>query len=65
MGNRQHGASALKLVNVVRDAAVVETAHRDARAIIDADPKLIAPDHRALARDLRSAWADASVKAGG
>ena len=65
LGNRQHGASTLKLVNVVRDAAVVETAHKDARAIIDADPQLSAPEHRALARELRAAWADASVKAGG
>ncbi len=38
LGNRQHGASALKLVNVVRDAAVIEAAHDDARAIVDDDP---------------------------
>ena len=57
--------AALKLVNVVRDAAVVETAHRDARAIIDTDPKLAAPVHRALSRELRAAFPDASVKAGG
>ena len=30
-GDRQHGASPLKLVNVVRDKAVIEAAYRDAR----------------------------------
>ena len=65
LGNRQHGASALKLVNVVRDAKVIETAHADARAIIDADPRLVLPEHRALSRELRAAYPDASVKAGG
>ncbi len=39
LGNRQHGASSLKLVNVVRDAALIEAAHADARAIVEADPE--------------------------
>ena len=65
LGNRQHGAGSLKLVNVVRDAKVVETAHRDARAIIDADPELALPEHRALARELRAVFSGADVKAGG
>lgn len=39
LGNRQHGASALKLINVVRDAAVIEAAHQDARAIVERDPR--------------------------
>ena len=36
-GDRQHGASPLKLVNVVRDKAVIEAAYRDARSIFEAD----------------------------
>ncbi len=39
LGNRQHGASALKVVNVARDAAIIEAAHDDARAIVDEDPE--------------------------
>lgn len=39
LGNRQHGASALKLINVVRDAAVIEAAHQDARTIVERDPQ--------------------------
>ena len=36
-GDRQHGASPLKLVNVVRDKAVIEAAYRDARSVFEAD----------------------------
>lgn len=36
-GDRQHGASPLKLVNVVRDKAVIEAAYHDARSIFEAD----------------------------
>ena len=64
LGNRQHGAGVLRLVNVVRDAAVVEVAHADARALIDADPELAAPKHRALARELREVFAG-GTKVGG
>lgn len=38
LGSRQHGASALRLVNVVRDAAIIEAAHDDARSIVEGDP---------------------------
>ncbi len=39
LGNRQHGASSLKLVNVARDVAIIEAAHDDAQNIIDEDPE--------------------------
>ncbi len=35
LGNRQSGASVLKLVNVVRDGAVIEAAHADAQEFLD------------------------------
>ncbi len=53
LGNRQSGASVLKLVNVIRDSDIVEAAHDDARAIFDADPELSAPEHVALGREVR------------
>lgn len=53
LGNRQSGASALKLVNVVRDGAMIEAAHNDARAILNADPELRDPSNATLARELR------------
>ncbi len=53
LGNRQSGASSLKLVNVIRDEKIVEAAHNDARVIMEADPDLSAPDHAALAHEVR------------
>ena len=56
LGNRQSGASTLKLVNVVRDAKVIEAAHDDAVAILDEDPELALPEHQALSREIRLAF---------
>lgn len=53
LGNRQHGAGGLKLVNVMRDGAVIEAAHADAAAIMEGDPSLSSTGHRALAREMR------------
>ena len=53
LGNRQSGASALKLVNIVRDERVIQAAHADAAAIMAADPVLAEADHQALALELR------------
>ena len=53
LGNRQHGASTLKLVNVMRDRNIIEAAHADAAALLEADPDLSLPDHAALRRELR------------
>ena len=52
LGNRQHGVSVLKLVNVVRDAAIVEAACDDARALLAADPTLSEPQHQAIRYEL-------------
>ena len=65
LGNRQSGASVLKLVNVVRDGAIVEAAHEDARIILEVDPALEEPDHQALAREVRLMFADGGAPAGG
>ncbi len=53
LGNRQHGASSLKLVNIVRDRAIVEVAHADAAALLEDDPTLTQPKHAALAHEVR------------
>lgn len=62
LGNRQSGASSLKLVNVVRDANVIEAAHADALSILNEDPLLEQPEHRALAREARLAHGLAASK---
>lgn len=65
LGNRQHGASGLKLVNVVRDGKIIEAAHADAAAIMEEDPHLEEPAHRALAREVRRAFPDDTAVQGG
>lgn len=53
LGNRQHGASLLKLIHVVRDGAIIEAAHAEAYALLEKDPELSDESHRALAREVR------------
>ena len=60
LGNRQHGASILKLVNVVRDGAMIEAAHADAQAILAEDPNLESAQYAPLAREVRQVFRDAS-----
>ncbi len=65
LGNRQHGASALKLVNVVRDGKIIEAAHGDARAILKQDPELASERYRALGREMRLAFRESDEVKGG
>jgi ATP-dependent DNA helicase RecG len=65
LGNRQHGASGLKLVNIVRDGALIEQAHADAQELLAQDPQLSEADHRALAREVRLVERRATAVAGG
>ncbi len=65
LGNRQHGASGLKLVNIMRDGAVIEAARADAQALLETDPMLEEPDHKALAREVRLMFAHESAVVGG
>ncbi len=58
LGNRQHGASVLKLVNVVRDGRIIEAAHADAEAILAADPLMESDEYRALGREVRAVFAE-------
>ncbi len=64
LGNRQHGASSLKLVNVIRDSAVIEAAHADAAEILQDDPRLECLQHRALAREVRMMRGNREVMGG-
>ncbi len=65
LGNKQAGASSLKLVNIVLDADIIEEAHEDARAMLDADPHLEQPCHAALAREMRMTFSDEIQVSGG
>lgn len=50
LGTQQHGLPPLRIADLVRDAAVVEEARRDARTLVEADPELVDPQHDRLQR---------------
>ena len=53
LGYRQSGGVSLEVCDLEADRDLVEWAHADAREIADADPRLAAPAHRALAIEVR------------
>ena len=65
LGNRQHGASLLKLVNVVRDGKLIEAAHADAAAILEEDPALRTEQYRPLAHEARVVYRGTGEVTGG
>jgi ATP-dependent DNA helicase RecG len=54
LGNRQHGISPLRLVNVIRDAPLIKTARTEAERILSFDPLLELNEHAHLASELRT-----------
>ncbi|MGI6032907.1 MAG: ATP-dependent DNA helicase RecG [Coriobacteriales bacterium] len=52
LGLTQHGASTLKLVNVIDDASLIETANADAHFLLEGDPDLSAPEHERLSHEI-------------
>jgi len=56
LGTRQSGLPELAVANLVRDQALLALAQLEARAIIDADPKLEAPEHASLVKALEERW---------
>ena len=48
LGSRQHGTETLKLVNVIRDAELIKTAHEEALKLLREDPLLASPENRLL-----------------
>lgn len=53
LGYRQSGGVSLEVSDLDADRDLVEWAHADAREIADADPRLVAPAHRAMAIEVR------------
>jgi ATP-dependent DNA helicase RecG len=56
LGTRQSGLPELAVANLVRDQALLATAQEEARAIVDRDPQLEAPEHQRLVRALEERW---------
>ena len=53
LGYRQSGGVSLVISDLDSDRDLVEAAHEDARAIVGDDPELLAPEHRAMAFEVR------------
>ena len=58
LGSRQHGAARLRLVNVIKDAELIQESHSLARQLMDDDPELSRPEHRHLALELHKLFGD-------
>ncbi len=67
LGVRQHGAAVLRLVDVSRDAGLIEAAHGDAVALLAADPDLASERLAPLAHEVAVTFArlsDETVEGG-
>ncbi|MBQ6395607.1 MAG: ATP-dependent DNA helicase RecG, partial [Atopobiaceae bacterium] len=58
LGYRQHGGVTLTLVDLARDTALVEAAHRIARDIVRIDPLLVSPEHQPIALEVQDRFDD-------
>ena len=58
LGTRQSGQQLLEIADLYRDEAILEEAREDAFALVEADPTLARPEHRAAAEALTERWAD-------
>jgi ATP-dependent DNA helicase RecG len=56
LGLRQSGLPGFRLADAVRDADLLAAARAEADAILDRDPKLELPEHRAIANALATRW---------
>ena len=57
LGDRQHGAATLKLVNVIDDEELISCAHEDALSLLETDPHLETPQNLALHREIQRVFA--------
>lgn len=52
-GDRQHGLPTLQLASLTTDTRTLAAAHASAAELLEADPALTAPEHRALAEQVQ------------
>jgi ATP-dependent DNA helicase RecG len=55
-GTRQSGLPEFRVADLLRDAALLEDARREAQTIVAADPELRAPEHQGLRNALLARW---------
>jgi ATP-dependent DNA helicase RecG len=57
LGTRQSGQALLEVADLYRDEAILEAARADAFSLVEQDPDLGRPQHRATAEALEGRWA--------
>ena len=57
-GSRQHGLPQLKLADLTGDMRLLDQAQRAARALLEADPHLSAPEHRPVLDRVQALFAE-------
>jgi ATP-dependent DNA helicase RecG len=58
LGTRQSGQKLFDVADLYRDEAILEEAREEAFLLVDRDPDLARPEHRAAAEALRLRWAE-------
>jgi ATP-dependent DNA helicase RecG len=58
LGTRQSGQKLFEVADLYRDEAILDEAREDAFLLVERDPDLARPDHRAAAEALRLRWAE-------
>ncbi|RMF21784.1 MAG: ATP-dependent DNA helicase RecG [Deltaproteobacteria bacterium] len=58
LGTRQAGIPAFRAANLVRDAELLDLAHREARAWLERDPRLERPESKELKRVIERRWGE-------
>ena len=56
LGTRQSGLAQFRVARLPEDAELLERARMRARALLDADPQLAAPEHVLIEEAVRSAY---------
>lgn len=56
LGTRQAGLPEFRTASLIRDGRILEEARQEAFALVEKDPRLSHPDHRALKEELLRRW---------
>jgi ATP-dependent DNA helicase RecG len=62
LGTRQSGLAQFRVARLPEDAELLERARMRARAILDADPELAAPEHVLIEEAVRAAYGDEALE---
>jgi ATP-dependent DNA helicase RecG len=62
LGTRQSGLAQFRIARLPEDVALLETAREAGRALLEADPELVLPEHALLGDAVRAAYGDEALE---